>query len=852
MKLRTSNSNQPNWKDFSVKLDVPQGLDKLVEIANNLWWVWNHEAEMLFRDVNPEAWKSTQKNPLLMFEKTNYERFEELEKDANFMNRLNKVYNEFSEYVKAKPRTDIPSVSYFSMEYGLSSVLKIYSGGLGVLAGDYLKEASDCNVNMTAVGFLYQFGYFKQTLSIDGQQIAVYEPQQFNTLPIEQIKDENGAPLLIAVPYPERLIYAQVWKVAVGRISLYLLDTNINENSEADRTLTHQLYGGDNEHRLKQEMLLGIGGMLMLKRLGIKTQIYHCNEGHAALINVQRLVDYVAEGLSFNEAIEVVRASSLYTVHTPVPAGHDRFDEGLFRYYMGGYADKLRLSWEEFIGMGRENPDDHSEKFCMSVFACNTSQEVNGVSWLHGKVSQEMFNPIWKGYFPEELHVSYVTNGVHMPTWAASEWKAVYEKTFGKEFYADQSNLDIWKKIYDVPDKTIWETRMTLKNKLIDYIRTQFKETWLASQRDPGRIVSVLENINPNALLVGFGRRFATYKRAHLLFTDLERLAKIVNNPERPVQFIFTGKAHPADGAGQGLIKRIFEISHMPQFVGKIIFLENYDMHLAKRLISGVDIWLNNPTRPLEASGTSGQKAEMNGVLNFSVLDGWWLEGYVKGAGWALTEKRTFDDQGQQDRLDAATIYNILENEILPLYFAKNKEGFSPDWIQVIKNSIAKIAPRFTTKRMLDDYIERFYAPEAKRSALLLENNYAKAKEIAAWKQMVAANWDNITIERVDIDAENEMLELGHPYHISAEVDTKGMDVNSLGIEIVVTYMDDKNRMRKFESKEFDVVKVEGSRVFFELDYQINRAGSFKYAFRMFPKNADLPHRMDFCYVRWF
>ncbi len=852
MKLRTSNSNQPNWKDFSVKLDVPQGLDKLVEIANNLWWVWNHEAEMLFRDVNPEAWKSTQKNPLLMFEKTNYERFEELEKDVHFMNRLNKVYNEFSEYVKAKPRTDIPSVSYFSMEYGLSSVLKIYSGGLGVLAGDYLKEASDCNVNMTAVGFLYQFGYFKQTLSLDGQQIAVYEPQQFNTLPIEQIKDENGAPLLIAVPYPERLIYAQVWKVAVGRISLYLLDTNINENSEADRTLTHQLYGGDNEHRLKQEMLLGIGGILMLKRLGIKTQIYHCNEGHAALINVQRLVDYVAEGLSFNEAIEVVRASSLYTVHTPVPAGHDRFDEGLFRYYMGGYADKLRLSWEEFIGMGRENPDDHSEKFCMSVFACNTSQEVNGVSWLHGKVSQEMFNPIWKGYFPEELHVSYVTNGVHMPTWAASEWKAVYEKTFGKEFYADQSNLDIWKKIYDVPDKTIWETRMTLKNKLIDYIRTQFKETWLASQRDPGRIVSVLENINPNALLVGFGRRFATYKRAHLLFTDLERLAKIVNNPERPVQFIFTGKAHPADGAGQGLIKRIFEISHMPQSVGKIIFLENYDMHLAKRLISGVDIWLNNPTRPLEASGTSGQKAEMNGVLNFSVLDGWWLEGYVKGAGWALTEKRTFDDQGQQDRLDAATIYNILENEILPLYFAKNKEGFSPDWIQVIKNSIAKIAPRFTTKRMLDDYIERFYAPEAKRSALLLENNYAKAKEIAAWKQMVAANWDNITIERVDIDAENEMLEVGHPYHISAEVDTKGMDVNSLGIEIVVTYMDDKNRMRKFESKEFDVVKVEGSRVFFELDYQINRAGSFKYAFRMFPKNADLPHRMDFCYVRWF
>ena len=394
----------------------------------------------------------------------------------------------------------------------------------------------------------------------------------------------------------------------------------------------------------------------MLNKLGIKTDLYHCNEGHAALLNVQRLVDYVQnDHLKFNEALEVVRSSSLYTVHTPVPAGHDYFDESLFGKYMGEFPAKLGIEWKDLMNMGRENPDTN-EKFSMSVFACNSCQEVNGVSWLHGKVSQKMFQPIWKGYSPDELHVGYVTNGVHMPTWAASEWKEFYVKTFGPEFMSHQSDPKMWEKIYEVDDEIIWNSRQTLKNKFVKFVKDDFRETWLKNQGDPSRIVSVLEKINPNALLIGFARRFATYKRAHLLFTDLERLSKIVNNPNYPVQFIFSGKAHPADGAGQGLIKRIVEISRMPEFLGKIIFLENYDMKVAKRLISGVDIWLNTPTRPLEASGTSGEKAEMNGVLNFSVLDGWWYEGYKEGAGWALTDKRTFQDQNQQDQLDAATI----------------------------------------------------------------------------------------------------------------------------------------------------------------------------------------------------
>ena len=693
MKIKVSNVNTPNWKEVTVKSRIPEELEKLSEIARNIWWAWNFEATELFRDLDPELWKECGQNPVLVLERMSYEKLEALAKDKVILRRMNEVYTKFRDYMDVKPDEQRPSIAYFSMEYGLSSVLKIYSGGLGVLAGDYLKEASDSNVDLCAVGFLYRYGYFTQTLSMDGQQIANYEAQNFGQLPIERVMDANGQPLIVDVPYLDYFVHANVWRVNVGRISLYLLDTDNEMNSEFDRPITHQLYGGDWENRLKQEILLGIGGILTLKALGIKKDVYHCNEGHAALINVQRICDYVATGLTFDQAIELVRASSLYTVHTPVPAGHDYFDEGLFGKYMGGYPSRMGISWDDLMDLGRNNPGDKGERFCMSVFACNTSQEVNGVSWLHGKVSQEMFSSIWKGYFPEESHVGYVTNGVHFPTWSATEWKELYFKYFNENFWFDQSNPKIWEAIYNVPDEEIWKTRMTMKNKLVDYIRKSFRDTWLKNQGDPSRIVSLMDKINPNALLIGFGRRFATYKRAHLLFTDLERLSKIVNNPDYPVQFLFTGKAHPHDGAGQGLIKRIIEISRRPEFLGKIIFLENYDMQLARRLVSGVDIWLNTPTRPLEASGTSGEKALMNGVVNFSVLDGWWLEGYREGAGWALTEKRTYQNQEHQDQLDAATIYSILETEILPLYYARNKKGYSEGWIKVVKNSIAQIAP---------------------------------------------------------------------------------------------------------------------------------------------------------------
>ena len=854
MKIKVSNVNPVAWKEVTVRAKLPAKLNKLQEIAYNLWWVWSSDAKNIFRYIDNEAWHRAQSNPIMLLNIISYDKMLELSEDAKFMAQLDKTYAEFRAYMDEKPDTKKPSIAYFSMEYGLTHVLKIYSGGLGILAGDYLKEASDCNVDMTAIGFLYRYGYFTQTLSPEGQQIANYEAQNFNNLPLTQVKNEDGSPMIIEVPYPGRVVNAYLWKVAVGRINLYLLDTDNELNSEWDRQITHQLYGGDWENRIKQEIMLGIGGMLALKKLGIKKDVYHCNEGHAALMGLQRLVDLVQEEhLSFNEAKEIVRASGLYTCHTPVPAGHDYFEEGLFYKYMNEYAPKLGIEWDDLIGLGRQNPDDHNEKFSMSVFALNTCQEANGVSWLHGEVSKKMFAPVWPGYFPEELHVDYVTNGVHMPTWAASEWKAVYNKTFPAGWDKDQSNPEMWKAFNELPDEQVWATRMFLKNKLIDYIKEKFQDDWMKSQGDPARIVRALNEMNPNSLIIGFGRRFATYKRAHLLFTDLERLDKLVNNPSYPVQFLFTGKAHPADGAGQGLIKRIIEISRMPQFLGKIIFLENYDMRLAKRLVSGVDIWLNTPTRPLEASGTSGEKAQMNGVLNFSVLDGWWLEGYVKGAGWALTDKRTYENQAHQDQLDAATIYQMLETEIIPMYYARNSKGYSPEWIQTIKNSITKITPRFTTKRMMDDYFAKFYNKLAKRHAALVADNYKTAREIAAWKQNMVAHWDEIEVVYSNL---NDILAAGQPSvgencQVKVELDTKGLNDKGIGIELVAIRTSQHNNDKLYEVEPLKLVKAEGTRLTFETKYQFDYAGGMKFGLRMYPFNDLLPHRMDFCYVRW-
>ena len=876
MNVQIAKSNEPSWKTVTVKSHIPSSLKKLDEIAHNLWWSWDHDARHLFESLDPVLWREVGKNPVELLNRISYKRLGEFEKDDEFMGKMEKVYKAFRAYMDVKPDANRPSVAYFCMEYGISHVLKIYSGGLGILAGDYLKEASDSNVDMCAVGFLYRYGYFKQSLSMDGQQVAEYNSEDFDKLPIERVFDKDGNQVVVEVPFPGYNVYANLWRANVGRISLYLLDSDNDKNSEYDRNITHALYGGEWENRIKQEYLLGIGGMLALKKLGITKEVYHCNEGHAALCNVQRLVDYVAEGLNFFEALELVRASSLYTVHTPVPAGHDYFEEGLFHKYLNQVPAQLGITWDDFMGLGRTNPNDKNEKFCMSTFLCKTCQEVNGVSWLHGKVSQMMFKDIWPGYFPEETrrehrvlshdeymeaydanpgesHVGYVTNGVHYPTWSANEWKKVYNLYFGKDWFKDQSNQQLWENIYKVPDEVVWETRCKLKQKLIDYIRVRFRENWLKNQGDPSRVVSLLDKINPNALLIGFARRFATYKRAHLLFSDLDRLSKIVNNPDYPVQFLFAGKAHPADGAGQGLIKRIFEISQRPEFIGKIIFLDNYDMELARRLVSGVDIWMNTPTRPLEASGTSGEKALMNGVVNLSVLDGWWYEGWREGAGWALTDKRTYQNQDHQDRLDASTIYSMLEQEIIPLYYARNRKGYSETWVRTVKNSIAQIAPHYTMKRQLDDYFTRFYGPEAERFKLISADNNRLAKELAAWKELVAQRWENIKVVSSE-RSENVIagnLVSDKEFTVKHVVDEQGLE-DAIGIDLVVLQQNSDGKEVIYKVLPMEVVDKKDNLYTFELNTSIDLAGSFKMAYRMYPKHKLMPHRQDMCYVKWF
>jgi len=851
IKVKPETSNLPVWKKIVVKSKLPERISALHTISRNLWWTWNYEAIELFMEIDSHLWESTGKNPIQLLDKVSFDRLEQLASDKNFIARVDKLQKDLEDYL-ARPFSTEQCIAYFSMEYGLNSILKIYSGGLGILAGDYLKEASDCNVNMVAVGLMYRFGYFRQTLSLNGDQMANYDGQEFSQLPLEEVRSENGEALCVTVDLPGRVVHAKVWKAQVGRVPLYLLDTDHKLNNHEDREITHKLYGGNWENRLKQEILLGFGGIRLLNALDINYDICHCNEGHAALINVERMTNLVEKKRSFAEALEIVRSSSLFTTHTPVPAGHDSFDEDMFRVYLRHIPEKLNISWEDFFNLGRERMNDPHEKFSMSILALKTSQEVNGVSWLHGEVSKNMFKDNWKGYFTEEVPIGFVTNGVHYGTWMSAEWQRFFAKEFDNDFLKDVSNKKFWERIYNIADDRIWDIRKLLRKRLLDSIKVRIEKNMVNRHEDPSQIVEVIESIDDNALTIGFARRFATYKRAHLLFTDLERLARIVNNPNRPVQFIFAGKAHPADGAGQGLIRHIVEISRRPEFIGKIIFLENYDMELGKLLVSGVDVWLNTPTRPLEASGTSGQKAELNGVLNFSVLDGWWYEGYKEGAGWCLSDKQTYPNAQFQDELDAATIYSMFENEVIPLFYDQDAKGVPAGWVKYIKNSFVNIAPDFTTKRMLDDYLDRFYNKLYSRYKRIKANDYEKAIEIAAWKRKVAAEWNDIEVLDIEMpDIWKYELGIGDTYVVNIVLDLKKLVGVDVGLEMVYTDATDETSTKIMGIKEFVVVKHEGSKVYFQMKHQLKLPGVFNFGIRMYPKNENLAHKQDFNLVRW-
>ena len=850
--MNYSENLTPSWKSVMVTRHLPEQLAGLEMLCRNLWWCWNDDAKALFKSIDAELWHKSGHNPMEILDKVSLKRYNELAKDEDFLARMNRVINEFYTYMEKKNERTEPSVAYFCMEYGLDTSLKIYSGGLGILAGDYLKETSDMNVNLVAVGLLYRYGYFTQRLTPQGNQVADYTAQDFLKIPAEPVIGEDGVWKSVSMNLPGRTLYARIWKVAVGRTDLYLLDTDYEANSAEDRSVTHQLYGGNHENRLKQEILLGIGGVRALRALGLNPTMYHYNEGHAAFAGLERLREYMQEQhYEMSEALELVRASALFTTHTPVPAGHDAFSEEELGPYFGHYPQRYGLDWRGFMGFGKINAQDVKEEFSMSVLAANFSQNVNGVSMLHGKVSQDIFAPMYPGYLPEELHISYVTNGVHYPTWAAKEWKAIYAKVFGEEFKTSHYDKSCFEGIYKVDDEQIWNTRKLLKADLIKTVKDRLSDPIVSAHYSPGEIVTIKETLRDDVLTIGFARRFATYKRATLLFRDLNRLDEIVNNPKRPVQFLFAGKAHPADKAGQDLIKQIVEISKDPRFIGRIVFVPGYDITLAKRLVQGVDVWMNNPTRPQEASGTSGEKASMNGVMHFSVLDGWWVEGYVKDAGWALPQERTYDDNEYQNELDAATIYSTIENEIAPDYYDIDNTGRSSKWIGYIKNTVAMVASNFTTNRMLSDYCKQYYFPQSERYSRLVADGGKVAKEIAAWKKFVGEEWNNMRI--VSYTQPNASYTLSDKNKLGSEVviDLGRLKPEDIGVEMLLTSADAKGQLHIQEVFNYELVSYENGVATFKTSVLPERTGMYEVGTRVYPKNAELPHRQDFPLVKW-
>lgn len=841
----------PSWKNLYVQSDLPPILEPLAQLSKNLWWSWNEDAYNLFSSIDNELWEKVNHNPILLLEKSDYNRLYKLGENREFVDEVNRVYQRFINYMNRPDESDKPLVAYFSMEFGIHQSLKLYSGGLGILAGDYLKEASDSNKNIVGVGLLYRYGYFTQQLGTHGEQLALYDAVDFSRIPVSMLSDSDGNPLTVSLTWPGRTINVKLWQAAIGKVKLILLDTDFEENNAEDRCITHRLYGGDNEYRMRQEIILGIAGVRALAAMGIKPDIYHCNEGHAAFIGIERLSALINEyHLTYNEAIEVVRASTLFTTHTPVPAGHDIFEEDLMRKYLSHYCSRLSISWEQFMNLGYVE-GEYNRGFNMSYLATRVSQEVNGVSEIHGEVSRKMFSKLWRGYLSEELFVGHVTNGVHFPSWTAPEWKNLYKELFGTDEF-DQTDRSLWNKLQYVDDARISTIKKSLKKKLFDEIRIRLRNNMCDNRVNPRTIMNISAQLDENALTIGFARRFATYKRAGLLFKDLDRLSSIVNNPKHPVQFVYAGKAHPNDGGGQDIIRRIYEISQMPQFAGKVIFLEDYDIELSKFLVRGVDIWLNTPTRPLEASGTSGEKAVMNGTIHFSVIDGWWGEGYQPLAGWALQKERMFENQDLQDAVDSETIYNILENEIVPTYYDKNEYGVSSKWVRYIKNTMTMVAPDFTMRRQLDDYCSKYYDPMYARSKRINADEFRKAKELAEWKSFISSRWSDIEVLDYNFEkTDTNIYHSGTTYKANLALDVKDIHPEDVGVEFIVASRDNKEQYKLEYKREFELVKCKGNKCIFTLDFIPVTAGAFFYGVRLYPRNKELPHQQDFALVRW-
>ena len=847
-------STDPLWRKIFVQTQFPENLKPLEKLARNLWWTWNRDAVELFAGIDKEIWKQVENNPIELLDNLNYTQLRKLEKNKDFILKLNQVNEKFEEYMQ-QPVTPNPLIAYFCMEYGLYKNLKIYSGGLGILAGDYLKEASDTGINITGIGLLYRNGYFKQEISIHGEQVVKEESQQFTSLPLIPVYDKDGNWMKINIAFPGRTLYAKVWLVAIGKISLYLLDTEFHENQSEDQSITANLYGGDWENRLKQELILGIGGVRLLRALGISPDIYHKNEGHGAFASLERLLLLMQDdNLSMDEALEVVRASSLFTTHTPIPAGHDIFTEEILRPYLSYYATLLNISWKRLMAMGKSDETDADEKFSMSYLAAKYSGEMNGVSAIHERVSRNIFCQLWKGYAKDELQIGHITNGVHYPTWAAPEWQELYEKTFGKEFLQNSSDANQWKKIMNVPDKIIWDIHTSLKKRLLNEISNRVLKQTGEKYKEIRQFVQKSNLFNEKLLIIGFARRFVAYKRASLVFYDQERLSKIMKNSKYPILFLFAGKAHPEDYEGQEMLRNIVQLSKQESFKESIFFLQNYDIDIAHYFTQGVDLWLNTPELGLEASGTSGMKATLNGVLNFSALDGWWAEAYNDAMGWTFSKLDAEKRNELTDEVDAETLYDKLENEIIPLFGKRDNDDVPMGWVAKMKNSIAQIAPQFTTRRMILEYNQKYYSPIFSNATTIVENKYENAKKLAAWKKKIMQFWKNLDIISMDVfDSANKPFPVGSELNPTIVIDIDELSTDDIGVEIIfIERRDDEENFEKIIFKnELLPIETKGHLITYSCKIPITQSGVYEYGFRIYPKNSLLIHRQDFPLLKW-
>ena len=849
------------FNKITVNPQLPKRIGKLSEIANNLWWSWNTEFLRLFKIIDRDLWETCEKNPVKFLKRVSQDRLEAVVENTDFLREYDRLAKEFDDYITSKntwfsnkyPENKKDLIAYFSAEYGLDQTIPIYSGGLGILSGDHLKSASDLGIPLVAVGLLYKNGYFHQKINENGEQETEYNNIELSNLPINPVKDENGEELKIYVKFEKRKIYLKVWKINVGRIKLYLLDSDIDENEPGDREVTLKLYGGDQEMRIKQEIVLGMGGTNLLTRaLGLNPTVYHMNEGHSAFLILELIKNIIKEKkVSFEVAKDIASSKTVFTTHTPVPAGNDIFPIALVEKYFKEFWPRLGLDREEFLKLGMKPCTDLEPGFNMGILALKVAGKKNGVSKLHGAVSRELFGDVWPEIAANESPITYVTNGIHTCSWLAPSLKELYNKYLIPYWQDNIYKDEVWENINNIPNQELWEIHQKRKQKLLEIVKESTTNRLRRSGYSYEEINDITSKLNPNALTIGFARRFATYKRATLIFRDLERITQILNNAERPVQLIFAGKAHPADKEGQDLIKRIHEISMMPQFKGKIFLLENYNIAMSRYLVSGVDVWLNNPRRPMEASGTSGQKASVNGVINFSVLDGWWAEGYNQENGWTIGTNAEFTSYEEQDIADSQSMYRTLEEKIIPTYYEKDENGISEKWMKIMKNSITSTGGKYSTSRMLVDYTNNLYIPLCNLTKKYYEN-IDNVAEFNLWKKNLYTNWKDIKITQKN-NLNNITMDAGNNIDVKCEVQLPNVDVSNVmaqcyygkildnGIVENVSIIPMKLSSKNEENKTYEyTAKIE-----------LKTGGNYGYTFRVMPKHEMLLDSENLNLVKW-